>query len=267
MEVGLSTKPNPTDVILVNGRNHMTGNLNLGGNQIISPGGINMNRKLIADLDVDPNQDLSAVNMITLKNTVNPKTDKSYVDQEIAKINTSQFVKKTGDSMSGDLITPKNNYPIPGDLNNVVNYETMRERFLSRKEAFPMETSINMNNNWIQNVKDPVNSNHGVNKKYTDSGIAKIPRVDTSKFVQKDRSTTMTGNLDIGSNHIKNISVDSSDNTSAVPKSYIDSEIAKIPRVNTSKFVHKDGSVSMTGDLNLGGFLSQNVKTPPIRGI
>ena len=76
--------------------------------------------------------------------------------------------------MSGDLIIPKYNYPIPGDLNNVVNYESMRERFLSRKEAFPMETSINMNNNWIQNVKDPVNSNHGVNKKYTDSGIAKI---------------------------------------------------------------------------------------------
>ena len=46
MEVGLSTKPNPTDVILVNGRNHMTGDLNLGENQIISPGGINMNRKL-----------------------------------------------------------------------------------------------------------------------------------------------------------------------------------------------------------------------------
>lgn len=62
MEVGLSTKPNPTDVILVNGRNHVTDDLNLGGNQIISPGGINMNRKLIVNLDVDQNQDLSAVN-------------------------------------------------------------------------------------------------------------------------------------------------------------------------------------------------------------
>ena len=82
MEVGLSTNPNPTDVILVNGRNHMTGNLNLGGNQIISPGGINMNRKLIADLDVDPNQDLSAVNMITLK---------CYYDQKITFIFSSDF--------------------------------------------------------------------------------------------------------------------------------------------------------------------------------
>ena len=59
MEVGLSTKPNPTDMTLVNGRNHMTGDLNLGGNQIIFPGGINMNQKLIFNLDVDLNQDLS----------------------------------------------------------------------------------------------------------------------------------------------------------------------------------------------------------------
>ena len=95
MEVGLSTKPNPTDVILVNGRNHMTGDLNLGGNQIIYPGGINMNRKLLVNLDVDPNQDLSAVNMVTLKNKVNPKAAKTYVDEEIRKIGTTgDFVKK-----------------------------------------------------------------------------------------------------------------------------------------------------------------------------
>ena len=40
MEVGLSTKPNPTDVLLLNGRNHMTGDLDLRGDKIILPGGI-----------------------------------------------------------------------------------------------------------------------------------------------------------------------------------------------------------------------------------
>ena len=132
MDVGSSTKPNPIDVILVNGRNHMTENLNLGGNQIIYPGGIDMNRKSIVNLDVDPNQDLSAVNMITLKNKVNPKADKSYVDQEIAKINTgTQFVKKSGDTMTGPLIVSKDSYPVQGNLNKVVNYETIKEIFLS----------------------------------------------------------------------------------------------------------------------------------------
>ena len=52
-----------------------------------------MDKKLIINLDVDPNQDLSAVNMITLKNKVEPKADKNYVDGEIAKQN-GNFVKK-----------------------------------------------------------------------------------------------------------------------------------------------------------------------------
>ena len=103
MEVGLSTKPDPTDVLLLDGRNHMTGDLDLRGNNIILPGEIDMDRKLIVNLDVDPNQDLSAVNMATLKNKVGPKTDKNYVDGEITKQNGT-FVKKTGDQMSGDLI-------------------------------------------------------------------------------------------------------------------------------------------------------------------
>ena len=89
MEVGLSTKPNPTDVILVNGRNHMTGDLDLRGNKIISPSEIDMDRKLIVNLDTDSNHDLFAVNMITLKNKVEPKADKNYVDFEITKQNNN----------------------------------------------------------------------------------------------------------------------------------------------------------------------------------
>ena len=99
MEVGLSTKPDPTDVLLLDGRNHMTGDLDLRGNKIIFPSEIDMDRKLIVNLDVDPNQDLSAVNMITLKNKLGSKADKNYVDGEIAKQNGT-FVKKSGDQMS-----------------------------------------------------------------------------------------------------------------------------------------------------------------------
>ena len=68
-----------------------------------------MERKLITNLDTDPNQDLSAVNMVTLKNKVGQKADKNYVDFEITKQNAlinGNFVKKTGDVLSGDLILP-----------------------------------------------------------------------------------------------------------------------------------------------------------------
>ena len=67
MEVGLATKPDPTEVLLLDGRHHMTGDLDLRGNKIILPGGVDMDRKLITNLDTDPNQDLSAVNMVTEK--------------------------------------------------------------------------------------------------------------------------------------------------------------------------------------------------------
>ena len=45
----------------------MTGDLDLRGNKLILPGEINMNRKLIKNLDVDENDDFSAVIMVTLK--------------------------------------------------------------------------------------------------------------------------------------------------------------------------------------------------------
>ena len=96
MEVGLASKADPTNVLLLDGRNHMTGDLDMRGNKIILPGEIDMNRKLITNLDTDQNQDLSAVNMATLKTNIGQKVDKKYVD--------AKFVKKTGGTLSGDLI-------------------------------------------------------------------------------------------------------------------------------------------------------------------
>ena len=54
----------------------MTGDLDMRGNKIILPGEIDMNQKLITNLDTDQNQDLSAVNMVTLKTNIGQKVDK-----------------------------------------------------------------------------------------------------------------------------------------------------------------------------------------------
>ena len=53
MEVGLASKADQTNVLLLDGRNHMTGDLDMRGNKIILPGEIDMNRKLITNLDTD----------------------------------------------------------------------------------------------------------------------------------------------------------------------------------------------------------------------
>ena len=75
MEVGLSTKSDQTSVLLLDGKNHMTGDLDLRGNKIILSGEIDMDRKLITNLETN-DADLTAVNNITLKNKIAQKVDK-----------------------------------------------------------------------------------------------------------------------------------------------------------------------------------------------
>ena len=265
LDVGLQTKPNKTDVLLLDGTSHMVGDLDLRGNKIILPGEIQMDRKLITNLDTDENQDLSAVNMITLKNKVEPKADKDYVDFEITKQNAlinNTFVKKTGDQMNGDLILPHDSYPVDGNTNKAISYETQREIFLSRRESFPMQADINMNNNFIQNIATPTSSHQVTNKGYCDynflnrqkggvlmgplsmnrndlTGIpdtpkfgysavnknyvdAKIPSVDSTQFVKK-AGDQMIGDLDMGSHFVKNVGINLSDDSTVVPRSYVDS--------------------------------------------
>ena len=52
--------------------------------------------------------------------------------------------------MIGALIVPKDNHPVQGNTNKGISYESTREIFLSRKESFPVEDAIDMNNHEIE---------------------------------------------------------------------------------------------------------------------
>ena len=229
LEVGVANKVDSTSVLLLDGRNHMTGDLDMRGNKIILPGEIDMNRKLITNLDTDQNQDLSAVNMATLKTNIGQKVD-------------GKFVKKTGDTLSGDLILPRDSFPVQGNTNKAVSYETQREIFLSRKESFPMQTDINLNNNFLQNVATPTTSHHGANKGYCDYN-----------FLNKQKGGVLMGSLSMNQNDLFEIPAPKH-GSSAVNKNYVD---AKIP----SGFVKKTGDV-LSGDLDLAGHKITNLPTP-----
>ena len=250
LDVGLQTKPNKTDVLLLDGTSHMVGDLDLRGNKIILPGEIQMDRKLITNLDTDENQDLSAVNMITLKNKVEPKADKDYVDFEITKQNAlinNTFVKKTGDQMNGDLILPHDSYPVEGNTNKAISYETQREIFLSRRESFPMQADINMNNNFIQNIATPTSSHQVTNKGYCDYN-----------FLNRQKGGVIMGPLSMNRNDLTGIPDTPKFGYSAVNKNYVDGKITKI---DTTQFVKKVGD-TMTGVLNMNGNKIKNVGTP-----
>ena len=119
---------------------------------------------------------------------------KNYVDFEITKQNVlidNEFVKKSGSLMTGDLILPHYNYPVQGNTNKAVSYETQREIFLSRKESFPMQADINMNNNFIQNVATPTTSHQGANKGYCDYN-----------FLNRQKGGRIMGSLSMNQNDL-----------------------------------------------------------------
>ena len=255
LDVGLQTKPNKTDVLLLDGTTHMVGDLDLRGNKIILPGEIQMDQKLITNLDTDENQDLSAVNMITLKNKVEPKADKNYVDFEITKQNAlinNTFVKKTADQMNGDLILPHDSYPVDGNTNKAISYETQREIFLSRRESFPMQADINMNNNFIQNIATPTSSHQVTNKGYCDYN-----------FLNRQKGGVLMGPLSMNQNDLIGIPDTPKFSYSAVNKNYVDTEITKVHQnLDSAPFLRKDGQRAMTGSLNMNGNQIIRLKEP-----
>ena len=164
----------------------------------------------------------------------NQAANKSYADTKLSL---------TGGTMTGDLILPPHNYPIPGNTNKVINYESQREIFLSRQESFPMQADINMNNNFIQNIATPTSSHQATNKGYCDYN-----------FLSRQSGGVLMGSLSMNQNDLFEIPDTPKFGSSAVNKSYVEGEIAKIPQgsnSDTSSFLKLDGSRAMSGNLDM----------------
>ena len=170
-----------------------------------------------------------------------------------------------------DILRLKSNpYPVHGDLTKVINYQDTRNIFLSKKEGGKMEASIDMNNNTIYNVKDPVQADQATNKKYVDNQLAKkldkgaeidmknksvinlsLPSnkrdaacvefvnyrlSETQKEYLKLNGTTSTsGDLNLNNNKIVNLQTDYRDSKSAVNVAFMQNEITSTKDLVTQK--------------------------------
>ena len=161
----------------------------------------------------------------------NQAANKSYADTKLSL---------TGGTMTGDLILPPHNYPIPGNTNKVINYESQREIFLSRQESFPMQADINMNNNFIQNIATPTSSHQGVNKGYCDYN-----------FLNRQKGGRIMGSLSMNQNDLFEIPAPKYE-SSAANKNYVDNQMgtkADLSKTTTQTF---QGRVQVP-DFNSGG--------------
>ena len=116
-------------------------------------------------------------------------------------------------------------------------------------------SSLPSNQRQIFNIGPPRFSSNATNKQYVDGEVAKIPNVDTAPYSKIDGSREMTGDLDMDSNFIRNVGIDLADDSTAIPKSYIDARLNNII------------PYPITADINLSNFKITNLKTPTGKGV
>ena len=142
-----------------------------------------------------------------------------------------------------DILRLKSNpYPVHGDLTKVINYQNTRNIFLSKKEGGKMEASIDMNNNTIYNVKDPVQADQATNKKYVDNQLAK--KLDKE------------ADIDMKNNSIVNLKFPSNQKD-ATSVEFVNKRLSETQK----EYLKLDGSKSMSGDLNLNNNKIVNLQT------
>ena len=222
LDTGLETKLTQlkADSLQVDGSSHMTGDLDLRGNKLIHPGEIQMDRKLITNLDTDEDNDLSAVNMITLKKY---HPDVPAHTHEVTKDIDLKELFNVIQSKQRSLNELKTHY------DSLVSFEEVNENFLSRQEEFPMQTQLNMNHNSITNLKDPEFGGEAATKSYADK------KLDLS-------GGKMTGDLDMGTKNIKNLGTPIS-STDAVSADFVQNILAN--------YLHRSGG-TMSGQIDMG---------------
>ena len=247
-------------------------------------------------LDANNDYDMQNKKLVNVKQGTNNNdvVTKSQLDSEIAKIpsmDTTQFMKKTGATMNGDLILQPQPYPIHGNTNKAISYNTARNIFLSKKEGGSMLQSLDMNNHFITNIKDPVNSDHGVNKKYVDNQLAKKLDKDTTidmkdnaitnvkfpvnqkdvatveyitqritnsqkNYLKLDGTTSMSGDLNLNNNKIINLQTDSKNSKSAVNVELMENEITDLRNLVTQK-IH-ESQITSSGKKDAFRYLMEN---------
>ena len=120
-----------------------------------------------------------------------------------------------------------------------------------------MTSNLNLGNQKIVGLATPVLNTDAATKKYVDDNTA---APDLSDYLERDVTVTMTGNLNLGGNKIVGLATTVT-NTDAATKKYVDDH-AGGSKLDLSGYLKKDGSLTMTGELNLGSNKIINIGNP-----
>ena len=186
------------------------------------------------------------------------KANKSYVDDEIAKI-PNNYYKNNEDILVAKKkkvtfqIDPTNSFPAtPSYVMNMNRYGIEKCGPITMADSG--NSDIDMNNSEIKKIggiemNDDNDSEIDMkNNKITDVGGIVMYNDDDSQ-------------INMNGNKIINLDTPSGDNHAA-NKKYVDDKISEIPAGDTSGLLPLDGSKAMTGDLNINNNEIKNLKDP-----
>ena len=173
----------------------------------------------------------------------NHPASKRYVDQN--------FISSSGGQVNGDLDMRGHTIKFL----KLDNSESSAARVAELKKKVDISGStmtgnLNLGNQQIVNLGFNINNN---------SDVVNLGFCDT-KYLQK----VSDSDLDLDDHRVKNNLPPVADKD-LTTKKYVDDEIAKVPQSggsSSTQFIRRDGTVSMTADLDLGGNKISNLKSP-----
>ena len=178
---------------------------------------------------------------------------KKYVDDN--STGTSSTSRLTVDSN----IDMKDRYRIqnritPQDSKDPATKYYVDNTFLDTDGSYPMKGNLNMANNRILNLPAPSGSNQPTPLAFTDL-----------KYLHVAGTNKMTNNLNMDNKKIINLRPPTA-STDAATKKYVDDKTSSGgssgSSLDLSNYLKKDGTVTMTGNLNLGNKKIVGLATP-----
>ena len=237
-------------------------------------------------LTADGNYD---INKKRLTNVGAPSANTDAATKKYVDDNTSSGGSSSSLTINSN-IDMKDRYRIlnlksPRDADEPATKQYSDNKFLDRDGSRTMIGNLSMNNNKITSLKTPSSNNDAATKKYVDDS--------GSPFLKLDGSKKMTGILDMNNKTIKNIPNPTASDQ-AVNLEFLGSKVLfpdgrsamhseikmggnritglnstpNNPQEATSKhyvdttFYKRDGTVALSGDLNIAGHRKKNLRTP-----
>ena len=167
------------------------------------------------------------INGQRVKNLISPSENseaatKKYVDDN--KVDGSVFLKLDGSrKMTGNLdMNGKKVLSLssPSEPYQPTTLAFCENAYLKRDGSNAVNNNLNMENKKIYNLRTPTSDTDAATKKYIDDKIS-INGGALANYLKKDGSIALTGDLNLNSNKIVNLSTPTSD-TDATNKDYVD---------------------------------------------